>query len=178
MAIASTIFKAELIVSDMDRHYYETHNLTLARHPSETESRLMLRLLAFALYADQHLVFGAGISSDDEPDLWIKDLTGETMLWIDLGLPSEKRIRQACGKAKLVVLLCHGSRAAISWWKKIEGRLRRFNNLKVCFCDDDNVATLTALCKRTMQLQCSIQDGSIWVNAESSQVGVRLETWK
>ena len=80
MAIASTIFKAELIVSDMDRHYYQSHNLTLARHPSETDSRLMLRLLAFALYADEHLVYGAGISSDDEPDLWIKNLTGETEL--------------------------------------------------------------------------------------------------
>ena len=178
MAIASTIFKAELIVSDMDQHYYQSHNLTLARHPSETDSRLMLRLLAFALYADEHLVYGACISSDDEPDLWIKNLTGETELWIDLGLPSEKRIRQACGKSKRVVLLCHGARAAMPWWKKTEGQLKRFNNLKIYFCGDDNLAALTALCKRNMQLQCSIQDGSIWVNAESNNVGVQLETWK
>jgi uncharacterized protein YaeQ len=178
MAITSTIFKAELSVSDMDRHYYQTHHLTLARHPSETDSRLMLRLLAFALFADENLTYGAGISSDDEPDLWIKNLTGETELWIDLGLPSEKRIRQACGKSSEVVLLCHGSRGAMPWWKKMEQPLHRFKNLRIYFCDDEVLNALTGLCKRNMQLQCGIQDGEIWMNADSSTVNIQLESWK
>lgn len=178
MAIASTIFKVELGVSDIDRHYYQTHNLTLARHPSETDSRLMLRLLVFALYADENLTYGAGISSDDEPDLWIKSLTGETELWIDLGLPSEKRIRQACGRSDQVVLLCYGARSAMPWWKQMERRVKRFKNLKIYFCGDDNVAALTQLCKRNMQLQCGIQDGAIWINADSKNVGLQLQTWK
>jgi uncharacterized protein YaeQ len=178
MAIASTIFKAELIVSDMDRHYYQTHDLTLARHPSETESRLMLRLLAFALHADEHLAFGAGLSSEDEPDLWIKSLSGEIQLWIDLGLPSEKRIRQACGKSDQVVLLCYGARTAKPWWNKMEGQLKRFKNLKIYYCNDDSLAALTQLCERNMRLQCSIQDGVIWMNAGSRNVGAQLEFWK
>jgi len=178
MAIASTIFKAELSVSDMDRNYYQTHNLTLARHPSETDSRLMLRLLAFALYADEFLVYGAGISSDDEPDLWKKSLSGETEIWIDLGLPREKRIRQACGKSNEVVLFCYGARSAMPWWKQIEGQMKRFKNLKIYFCNDDDLAALTGLCNRNMQLQCGIQDGAIWMNSESTNVGVHLEVWK
>ncbi|MDC1438529.1 YaeQ family protein, partial [Planktomarina temperata] len=99
MAQKSTIYKAELSVSDMDRHYYETHKLTVAKHPSETYERMMLRLLAFALHASERLEFSKGISTDDEPDLWEKSLNGETDLWIALGLPSEKLLRQSCGKA-------------------------------------------------------------------------------
>lgn len=178
MAIAATIFKAELIVSDMDRNYYQTHNLTLARHPSETDSRLMLRVLAFALYANENLAFGAGISSDEEPDLWLKSLTGEIKLWIDLGLPSEKRIRQACGKAGKVVIFCYGSRSTMPWWRKLEAQLNRFDNLTIRYCNDENLAALTALCQRNMQLQCSIQDGTIWVNSESTNLNVQLDTWK
>ena len=178
MAITATIYKAELIISDMDRNYYQTHNLTLARHPSETESRLMLRLLAFALYADEFLAYGAGLSSDDEPDLWIRNLRGETELWIDLGLPSEKRIRQACGKSREVVLLCHGARGALPWWKKMQGPLKRFRNLKIYFCSDENLAALTELCNRNMQVQCSIQDNAIWISADSTGVDLNLTIWQ
>ena len=92
MALNSTIYKVELQISDMDRHYYATHALTLARHPSETEERLMVRLLAFALYADERLEFGKGISDEDEPALWRKAYTDEIELWIEVGQPDETRI--------------------------------------------------------------------------------------
>jgi uncharacterized protein YaeQ len=98
MALKATVVKAELQVSDMDRHYYASHNLTLAQHPSETDERLMVRLLAFALNADERLEFGKGLSSDDEPDLWRRDYTGDIELWIDLGQPDESRIRKASGR--------------------------------------------------------------------------------
>ena len=104
MAQKSTIYKAELSISDMDRHYYETHKLTVAKHPSETDERLMVRLLAFALSAREQLEFSKGLSSDDEPDVWEKSLSGEIELWITLGLPSEKIVRQSCGKAREVVV--------------------------------------------------------------------------
>ena len=110
MAIKATIFKTELQVSDMDRGYYRDHTLTLARHPSETDERMMVRLLAFALHADEALLFGRGLSTDDEPDLWQKDLTGAVELWIDVGLPTEKDIRKACGRARQVVVYCYGGR--------------------------------------------------------------------
>jgi uncharacterized protein YaeQ len=108
MALNSTIYKVELQISDMDRHYYATHALTLARHPSETEERLMVRLLAFALYADDRLEFGKGISDEDEPALWRKAYTDEIELWIELGQPDEARIRKACGRSRQVVVINYG----------------------------------------------------------------------
>src|SRR5690242_20631572 len=131
MALNATIYKAELQVSDMDRHYYATHALTLARHPSETEERLMVRLLAFALHADERLEFGKGLSSEDEPDLWRKALSGEIEQWIDLGQPDEQRIRKACGRAREVIVVNYGGRASDVWWEKNAGALARSKNLVV-----------------------------------------------
>ncbi len=112
MALKATICKAELHIADMERGYYKDHALTIARHPSETEERMMVRILAFALNADDALGFGAGLSTDDEPDLWRKDLTGNIETWIDVGLPGEKRMRKACGRAEAVVVYSYGGRAA------------------------------------------------------------------
>ena len=127
MALKSTIFKAELSIADMDRHYYGDHNLTLARHPSETDERMMVRLVAFVLNAHTDLEFTKGISTDDEPDLWLKGLSGEIELWIDLGQPDEKRIRQACGRAQQVLIYCYSGHGAEIWWSQIQGKLDRFN---------------------------------------------------
>ena len=104
MALKATIFKADLQIADMDRHYYGDHALTIARHPSETDERMMVRLLAFALHAHDMLAFGRGLSADDEPDLWQKDLTGAIDLWIDVGQPDEKRMLKACGRSSRVVV--------------------------------------------------------------------------
>jgi len=118
MALKSTIFKADLQIADMDRNYYQGHSLTLARHPSETDERMMVRLLAFALFADERLEFGRGLSADDEPALWRKDLTGAIELWIEVGLPDERELRKACGRAERVVVLCYGGRGAELWWDR------------------------------------------------------------
>lgn len=114
MALKATIFKADLQIADMDRGYYGGHALTLARHPSETDERMMVRLLAFALFAGERLAFGRGLSAEDEPALWQKDLTGAVELWIEVGLPDERDIRKACGRADRVVVLCYGGRGATS----------------------------------------------------------------
>src|SRR5690242_13559913 len=111
MALKSTIFKATLAVADLDRGYYAEHALTVARHPSETDERMMVRLLAFALHADERLEFGRGISSDDEPALWLKEYSGEIRLWIEVGLPDERLLRRAAGRADQVVVLAYGGRA-------------------------------------------------------------------
>ena len=115
MALKATIFKAALQIADMDRGYYAEHPLTIARHPSETDERMMLRVLAFALHAGPGLAFGRGLSTDDEPDLWQRDLTGAIRLWIDVGLPDEKLVRRACGRADEVVVYAYG-RGADLWW--------------------------------------------------------------
>ncbi len=161
MAIKSTIFKAALQITDMDRHYYRDHQLTIARHPSENDERMMVRLLAFALHAGPALQLCRGISDEDEPDLWQKSLNGDIELWIDLGQPDEKRIRKACGRAAKVVIYTYQPRSADVWWKQQADRLKRFDKLEVRALDETGVAQLGRLAQRSMQLQCTIQDGHI-----------------
>lgn len=162
MALTATIFKADLTISDMDRGYYATHALVLARHPSETDERMMARLLAFALNADEALEFGKGLSSEDEPALWRKDLTGIIELWIDVGLPDEKAIRKACGRAAQVRLYTYG-RGATKWWQDNGTALARPDNLTVYDLPAAATQALALIAQRTMQLQCTIQDGTAWV---------------
>jgi len=178
MALKATIFKADLQIADMDRHYYQPHSLTLARHPSETDERMMVRLLAFALHADEALAFTKGLSTDDEPDLWLKELSGEIDLWIDIGQPDEKRIRKACGRAKQVAIYCFNSRSAAIWWEQNSGKLQRFDNLKVIHIQHDASKQLAGLAQRNMQLQCNIQDGQVWLGDDTESVQVDLAEWK
>src|SRR5574343_769901 len=131
MALKSTVYRLQLNIADMDRDYYADHNLTLACHPSETEERLMVRVLAFALYASEDLQFTRGLSSEDEPDLWRKDLTGHVLHWIELGMPDETRIRKGCHRATRATVITYGDRAPVIWWDKIKGSLQRFDNLTV-----------------------------------------------
>lgn len=131
MALKATIFKAELRIADMDRNYYGDHALTIARHPSETDERMMVRVLAFALHADDALAFGKGLAADDQPDLWQKDLTGAIDVWIDIGQPDEKRVRRACVRAAQVFIYAYGGRVVETWWDRARGGLEHVSNLRV-----------------------------------------------
>ncbi|KZC17079.1 hypothetical protein RHOFW510R12_03560 [Rhodanobacter sp. FW510-R12] len=172
MALNATIYKVELQVSDMDRHYYATHALTLARHPSETEERLMVRLLAFALYADGRLEFGKGIGDEDEPALWRKAYTDEIELWIEVGQPDEARIRKACGRSRQVVVLNYGGNAAELWWNKTGHALGRHKNLSVLDIPAATVSALVELLQRGMRLQALVQDGQLQLMNENDAVAV------
>lgn len=178
MAQKSTIYKVELSVSDMDRHYYETHKLTVAKHPSETDERLMVRLLAFALNANEQLELTKGLSNDDEPDIWQKSLSGELEMWIALGLPSEKIVRQSCAKADKVIIYSYGGRTAEMWWDRIKNNTTRFDNLQVVNLSDQSTNELANLANRTLKLQVNIQDGDVMVSADDSIVYVTPTTWK
>ena len=173
MALNATIYKAELQVSDMDRHYYATHALTVARYPSETAERLMVRLLAFALYADDRLEFGKGLSDEDEPALWRKAYTGEIEQWIELGQPDEARIRKACGRAQQVVVINYSGHSADIWWDKIGGSLGRNRNLTVLDIPAATVDMLAAMSERGMRLQCLIQDGELQLIAGDLTLPIR-----
>ena len=162
MALKATIFKADIQIADMDRGHYADYSLTLARHPSETDERMMVRLLAFALFADPALAFGKGLCVDDEPDLWQKDLTGAIERWIDVGQPDEKWVRKACGRAAEVVVLTYG-RALEVWWAGVRDKLSRQPTLKVIEISREASSELAKLAERTMRLQFSIQDGHVWV---------------
>lgn len=174
MALKSTIFKASLNIADMDRNYYGQHGLTLARHPSETDQRLMVRLLAFALYADERLEFGRGISADDEPALWLKDYGGDIKLWIEVGQPDERLLRRAANRADKVVLLAYGGRAMDAWWAKEGPAISRLDKVQVFALDDEACAGLAALAERGMDLQCTVQDGQVWLTDGPSTVHIEL----
>jgi uncharacterized protein YaeQ len=169
MAIKSTVFKAEIQITDMDRHYYQDHSLTLARHPSENDERLMLRLLAFTLHASETMGFTKGLSAENEPELWQKSLSDEIEIWIDLGQPDEKRIRKACGRAKEVFIYTYNYRSALTWWEQIRNKLSRFDNLSVIVIPDVALQAMGTLSRRSMQLQYMIQDGEVLLsNGEES----------
>jgi len=178
MAIKATIFKANLQIADMERHYYRDHALTLARHPSETDERMMVRLLAFALHAHEYLEFGQGMTDDDAADLWQKDLTGAIELWIDVGIPDEKLIRKACNRANQVVVYSYGGRVADMWFAQNSAQFERQRNLAVVNLPPASTQALAKLAQRNMNLQCTIQDGQVWLGDGKASVEVEYTVMK
>lgn len=172
MALRSTIHKVELEVSDLDRHYYATHTLTLARHPSETEERMMLRLLAFCLHADPALEFGRGLSTEDEPALWNRDPTGAIELWVEVGLPDEKLVRRALGRARRVLVLAYGERRVAPWWQQVGAAFEALDRLEVIVVNDEQCAALQALVARGMKLGVTLQEGHVWLADASHTVEI------
>ena len=177
MAIKSTIYKADIQIADMDRHYYGAHQLTIARHPSETDERMMVRVLAFARHASEALAFGKGISDTEEPDLWEKDLTGAISLWIDVGQPDDRRMLKACGRAARVVVYSYSSNSPI-WWGQAGSRVERAKNLEVIKLSTASSQAMARLAQRNMQLQFTMQDGQIWINGDGESLPIELTTLK
>lgn len=170
MALKSTIYKAELQLADLDRGYFAEHALTLARHPSETDERMMVRLLAFALHASDSLAFGRGLSNEDEPALRDMAPNGEIERWIDVGLPDERLIRRACHRARQVVVLAYGGRSAEVWWQQTADKLAGLSNLRVLQLAPADTQALAALAARNMRLQCTIQEGTVWLGSDGANV--------
>jgi uncharacterized protein YaeQ len=177
MALKATIYKADLQIADMDRNYYQEHTLTIARHPSETDERMMIRLLAFALHADPALAFTKDLFDVDEPALWQKDLTGAIQTWIEVGQPDEKRLMKACGRAARVIVYSYSATSHI-WFKQIANKVERAKNLSIVNIPFEASAALERLAKRSMLLQCTIQDGQIWLTDGADTVLVERETFK
>ena len=177
MALKATIYKADVQIADMDRNYYQDHGLTLARHPSETDERMMIRLLAFAIHANEALTFTKGLFDTDEPDLWQKDLTGAIQLWIEVGQPDEKRIMKACGRSEQVIVYSYSATSHI-WYKQIANKLERARNLTVINIPAEASEQLEKLANRNMQLQCTIQDSQIYLTDGANTVLVERETFR
>lgn len=176
MALKSTIFKAELQVADLDRGHFADYALTIARHPSETDDRMMVRVLAFALHAGPDLSFGKGLSSDDEPALAEVDPGGVVKLLLEVGQPDESRIRKACNRAERAVVLAYGARAVDVWWQQISPQLARFDNLTVLRLDAETTSALGKLAERSMRLSCTVQEGTIWLASGERSLQITPET--
>jgi uncharacterized protein YaeQ len=167
MALKSTIYKADLQIADMDRHYYGDHALTIARHPSETDERMMVRVAAFGLFADERLEFCKGLSDTDEPDLWQKDLTGQIETWIELGQPDERRMAKASGRADRVIVIAYAGKTAEIWWQGVKSKVERLQNLEVWSLEDGVAQALGKLAQRSMRLQLMVQDGEASLGSET-----------
>jgi uncharacterized protein YaeQ len=155
------MYKVALQVNDFNRDHYQLYPLNIALHPSETQERMLMRVLAFALNADEHLSFTKGLSSDDEPDLWQKSLSDEMEVWIELGLPDIKRIRKASGRSQRVIIYAYGSQKVEQWHESLRKDLLKLNNVEIVRFDLDAVKMLLTGFQRTMSIDCMIQDSSI-----------------
>ena len=178
MALKATIFKALVIVADTDRNVYLEETLTLARHPSETDERLMMRLLAWGLNAAPDLEFTKGLCADDEPDLWRKELHGDIAHWIEVGLPDERRLKRACNRSAAVTLYTYGSRAAQIWWQQNQPLLAKQQNLNVYFVDDDLALELASRAERNMSWQMTVSDGVLWLSSGDFSTSWQPTCWQ
>ena len=174
MALKATIYKADLSIADMDRNYYQEHALTIARHPSETDERVMIRLLAFALHADPALAFGKDLFDVEEPALWLKDLTGAIDLWVEVGQPDERRLMKASGQSNRVLVYSYSATSHI-WFKQLASKIERARKITIVHISPDSSMALERLCQRNMQLQCTIQDGQVWITDGKETVQVERE---
>lgn len=175
MALKSTIYKAQLDVVDLDRNYYATHLLTLACHPSESETRMLIGLCVFALNAHERLEFSRGLGETEEPDLWQRDLTGDLEKWIELGHPDEKRLAKACGRSREVLVYTYSASPEL-WWDPIADRLSKWKNLRVYSFDASEIKALASLVQKSMSITATIQDSELWLRDEEgreAKLGVR-----
>jgi uncharacterized protein YaeQ len=178
MALKATIYKAAVNVADLDRNQFLDASLTLARHPSETEERMMLRLLAWIMYADERLQFTRGLSADDEPEVWLLNDHLGVDLWIEMGLPEERRIKKACSRSKQVALFTYNSRAAEIWWQQNQATLAGYANLSIWYFDDAKLNQLTTLAARNMSLQATLQEGTIWLSDDRNNLEINPVSWQ
>lgn len=174
MALKATIFKIDLSISDMDRGYYADHSLTIARHPSETDVRMMLRIIAFALNASEQLEFTKGLSDVEQPDIWQKNFTDEIELWIELGQPSEQRVKKGCNQAQLMKIFSYANQNFELWWQKDGNKLAMRDNLSVVSIQEIIGQQLADKITRHMQIQCMIQDSQLWLTMADETIEVPL----
>ena len=185
MALKSTVFKAHLHIADIDNSYYADHALTIARHPSETDERMMVRLVALAMNAyqiqtlcqgDGVLAFGAGLSDPEDPDVLLSDFTGRKRLWIEVGQPDENAMQRACSKADTVLVYAYAS-SANTWWRGTENKLRKLQKLKVFQIPSESSAQLSDMAERNMQLQVSVQDAAVTLSSGRGSVHFEPVVW-
>lgn len=173
MALSSTIYKADVTLSNLNNHYYDDFNLTMAKHPSESEERMMRRLLCFLACAHKDLEFTRGLSSTDEPELWQMDLTGRILHWIEMGEPDDKRIRQAAGKSDEVSIFTVNKNTHLQWFDKIKDKIPS-NKVNIFYLENTNDSDFDCLLAKKMNLSATIEDDMILLSNDESTVYFKL----
>ncbi len=176
MALKPTIYKVTISLSNIDKHYYDTLNLTLAQHPSETTERMMARLLAYCLHASEQLAFTTGLSTPDEPDIWERSLDDQLLLWIDVGEPPFDRIKKASHIAKAVKVFTFNSKSDV-WWQQEQPKLSTLP-IEVMQFPWEAMQTMASFVERTMALSITVSEGSLFVSLEKGEVEVVCKVLK
>lgn len=174
MAIKPTIYKFRISLSDLNRDYYDTLNLTLAQHPSETIERMMVRVLSYCINAEETLTFTKGLSETDEPDLWLRSMDEQTLLWIDVGEPAVDRVKKATRLAKKVLVYSFNSKSDV-WWAQLQNKMKQLP-VSVFRFEWEEIVSLAALVQRTMDMSISITGDSAYVATESGECEVAWVT--
>lgn len=174
MALKPTIYKLRISLSDLNRNYYDTLNLTLAQHPSETLERMMVRALAYCINAQEHLVFTKGLSDIDEPDIWARTLDDQISLWIEVGEPSVERVKKACQRAKSVRIYCFNVKAN-TWWEQSQRKISQLKAAVFKF-EWDSIQILASMVQRTMDFSVSISGDSAYVATEAGECEINWQT--
>lgn len=174
MALPSTIHRVTIQLSDVDRGIYESLQATVARHPSETEERLVARLLAYALFYEPELTFTKGISATDEPDLWSKGPDGRVLLWVEVGLPEADRIIKAGRHTERIALIACGKTLS-SWEQQHLPKLDGISNLTLICFDQSFISSLTSRLDRSITWEVTINDGSLYINVGDETLETTLQ---
>jgi uncharacterized protein YaeQ len=175
MALSSTIYKVDISLSNLNTHYYVDLDLTMAKHPSENESRMMYRLLAFLYCAHPDLKFTKGLSATEEPELWQKDYSGQIIQWIEMGLPESKRIRQAKGKSQSVKIFTYHQNKSLEWYKKNISDIKKDSNLDVYQFNLNENGPIDKFVKKSMKLSCIIEDEQIFLSDDNERIGIQVQ---
>ncbi len=175
MALKSTIFKIKISLSNMNIHHYEECSLTVARHPSENNLRMMTRVLAFCLGAQNEIQFTKGISSDSEPDLWKLNHDGSIEYWIELGHLDERRIRQACSKGRNIEIYTYQDQQSTQWFESVKNGLSRFSNLSIFQFHWPLNLNFDDFVDRGMNFSVSIEDNEVWLSTGEDRYLIVIE---
>ena len=173
VAIKPTIYKARISLSDLERDYYDSISLTVAQHPSETLERMMVRLLAYCINAQEGIELTKGLDEVEEPDLWVRTLDWQTKLWIDVGEPSAERVKKACNRSQAVKVYSFNTKSDV-WWSRGESKFSRLE-ASIYRLPRDKIESLAALVQRTMDLSVTITGDSAYVAGEAGEVEVPWE---
>ena len=172
MALKPTIYKFKIALSDLNHDHYSSLNRTVALHPSETLERMMARVLAFCLHAhsdtEQLMTFTKGLSSIDEPDIWLRSLDDQLQLWVDVGEPSFERMKKACRQSKHTVVYSFNAKSAV-WWKQSMVQLQSLPLYVIQF-QYAEMQKMAALAERTMDWAITLSGESAFVATSSTQV--------
>jgi len=174
VAIKPTIYKIKISLSDFNRDYYDTLNITVAQHPSETIERMMVRILAYCINVQEYLIFTKGLSAVDEPDVWARTLDDQISLWIDVGEIAIDRVKKATRQASVVKIYCFNTKSDV-WWKQIKEKMTQLK-VSVFRFDWDNLKTLASFAQRTMEISISITGDSLYISTESGECEVNCTT--